>query len=36
MSHHEEKIKYGILCPSTNIFYEITDELTYRALLEQL
>lgn len=36
MNRGKGKVKYGILCPSTNLFYEIPDEETYRALIEEL
>jgi hypothetical protein len=36
MSENRGKVKYGILCPSTNLFYEIPDEATYLALLQEL
>ena len=36
MDKKEHTVKYGILCPSTNIFYEIQDESTYQALLQEL
>jgi hypothetical protein len=36
MSENKGKVKYGILCPSTNLFYEVPDEATYLALLQEL
>jgi hypothetical protein len=36
MNRGKGKVKYGILCPSTNLFYEIPNEETYRALIEEL
>lgn len=36
MDIKKQTTKYGILCPSTNIFYEIQDESTYQALLQEL
>jgi hypothetical protein len=36
MSGEKRKVKYGILCPSSNLFYEIPDEGTYLALVQEL
>ena len=36
MNQDKSHVKYGILCPSTNLFYEIPDEATYKALLDEL